>query len=475
MKKNEPELILKVGAAGGSISLWSINSKDGARTFVVTTDESSLKELMTEEDVAGINFESRTALLPSFANALAALGKYPWHRLLPMFVHKDFMDPILTEVMKLGGANEVSRWRRKLEFIRRATRYDQKSAIDIERLEKAAIKTFKMHWKKIVGIIERGRVTTKDICKLYNIKMDKDEVATPIWPEPAELPGTLANKVHRCFEADTTARQKILAKRFYGIDHARKMATLNDREIKENLSCYLQRAAQYALAEYEDEPGEQEECMKNLVRSEYVIFNSSQCCPVEFYDENTDDLWVAGYPAPALYDDWYERIGGFNECVTIVFMKSTGEDFSNTEVNWLRRSIQQNIDHSEPEALWWFECEPLAKNKLWIRIYRFESHKEAYQDGFLEEMEGLPKAQLKEFVRQIAEYEYPHSGKSFKKKLRTFDNFKAMKKKDLFGITEAFFSDNWEALDNMDIRIIEDAMNSITGRKDRDYHARIYY
>lgn len=345
---------------------------------------------------------------------------------------------------------------------------------DIERLEKTAIRTFKTHWKKIVRILEQGEVTSKDICKLFNIEMEKDEKATPTSPEPAEQPDTLANKVYRCFEADTTARQKTLAKRFYGIDHARKMSTLSDREIKINLSCYLQRAIQYALSEYEDEPREQEEYIKNLVRSEYIIFNSSQCSPIEFYDENTDDLWVAGYPAPVLYDDWYERIGGFNECVTIVFIKSTGEDFSNTEVNWLRRSIQQNVDHNEPEALWWFECEPLAQNKLWIRIYRFESHKSAYQDGFIEEVEGLSKTHLKEFVRQITEYEYPHSGKNFKRKLRVFNNYNAMKKKDLFRITEDFFTDNWEALDNMDIRIIEEAMNSITARKDRDYHARIY-
>lgn len=77
MKKNEPELILKVGAAGGSTSLWSINSKDGTRSFVVTTDESTLKELMTDEDAAGISFKSQTKLLPSFAKALVALGKYP--------------------------------------------------------------------------------------------------------------------------------------------------------------------------------------------------------------------------------------------------------------------------------------------------------------------------------------------------------------------------------------------------------------
>ncbi len=46
MKKGELELILKVGGAGGSISVWSVSAEDGTRSFVVKTDESTLKEFM---------------------------------------------------------------------------------------------------------------------------------------------------------------------------------------------------------------------------------------------------------------------------------------------------------------------------------------------------------------------------------------------------------------------------------------------
>ena len=81
MKKNKQELILKVGAAGGSISVWSVSAKDGTRSFVVKTDESTLKELMTKEDAAGITFKSKTRPLRSFADALTVLGRYPWHLL----------------------------------------------------------------------------------------------------------------------------------------------------------------------------------------------------------------------------------------------------------------------------------------------------------------------------------------------------------------------------------------------------------
>jgi hypothetical protein len=114
MKKSKQGLILKVGAAGGSISVWSVNAKEGTRSFVVKTDESTLKDLLTEEEAEGIAFKSKTAPLHSFADVLIALGKYPWHLLTPMFVHQDFREPVLTAVMNLGGEKLANRWQRKL-------------------------------------------------------------------------------------------------------------------------------------------------------------------------------------------------------------------------------------------------------------------------------------------------------------------------------------------------------------------------
>ena len=114
-KNGKQELVFKVGAAGGSLSIWSISAKDGTRSFVVKTDESTLKEFMDEDDANGIIFKSTTPLLNSFSDALIDLGQYPWHKLYPMFVHQDFMDNVLTAVMNLGGEKEVNRWRWKLK------------------------------------------------------------------------------------------------------------------------------------------------------------------------------------------------------------------------------------------------------------------------------------------------------------------------------------------------------------------------
>jgi hypothetical protein len=114
MEKNKQELILRVGAAGGSISLWSVGAKDGTRSFVVEKDESTLKDLLPEEETEGIAFKSKSAPLHSFADAMIALGPYRWHLLYPMFVHEDFRESVLTAVMNLGGEKLLNRWQQIL-------------------------------------------------------------------------------------------------------------------------------------------------------------------------------------------------------------------------------------------------------------------------------------------------------------------------------------------------------------------------
>jgi len=317
---------------------------------------------------------------------------------------------------------------------------------DEGRLEKAAIKAFKQHWAKIVRSIEKGK-------------------------------NTYADKRYRCFEADTSARQKILANRFYGIEHARKMAALSEKAIKRKLSCYLSKVVDYAISDNEDEPLEQEAFIKKLVSCEYVIFDSHYGGCFDNYDEDIDDLWVSEYPSRVAYDDWYERSVGtvLYSCSTSIFMKSTGEAFTKGEVEWLKRSIQRNIDGNDHSAFWWFECEPLNRNRIWIKIYDFEIDKESYVEEFLRETYTLSKEQFQEFVRQILEH--PYEEKKIKKKLNAFKDYESLEKQDLFGVVEKFFQTNWEAgiLSDYDIRTAENAMNHIIGRKDRDYHSGINF
>jgi len=316
---------------------------------------------------------------------------------------------------------------------------------DEQRLTNTAAKAFKRRWRKIVRDIEQGR---------------KDYIS----------------ECYPCFEADTYARQKILAKRFYGIEHARKMAALSEEAIKENLSCYLPKAIEYAVKDNADEPKEQEAFMRKLVSCEYVIFRSSQGSPFDLFDEDADDLWVAEYPARVAYDDWYEgSIGAGNPCQTSILMKSTGEAFTKSEVEWLKRSIQRNIDGNDHSALWWFECEPLEDNKIWVKIYDYSIDKGNYVLEFLCEAATLSKNQLQEFVRQTLEY--PYEDKKIKKKLGVFNHYESVEELALFDITWKFLWENWEAgiLSDYDIRTAEDTMNRISGREDRNYHTGINF
>lgn len=334
-----------------------------------------------------------------------------------------------------------------------------------EKLEMIAIKAFKQHWAKIVRSLEEGKTNYAD------------------------------NLIH-CFEADTRTRQKILARRFYGLDHAKEMASLSEKEIKANLSCYLPRAIEYALSDPVGLFDEPKVFIKKLVIGQYVMFSlpsNEGSCLFERYDEysdnfleayedsddfweDSDDLEIDEYPSHQVSDDdWYEKTVGrsWHNYSILVLMKSTGETFSKTEMTWLRKSIQYNIDHAELDALWWFKCYPIANNKLWIKIYQWPN-KGDYIDGFLwGEGYELSSNQFKKFVGRILEY--LSKEKKWIKKLSVFNNYKSMKKEDLFDITDTFFRKYSEVLENIEIRDIEDIMNIITGRKDRDYLPELHW
>lgn len=322
-----------------------------------------------------------------------------------------------------------------------------------ERLERIAIKTFKQHWAKILSNIEKGKIDYVD--KLFGY-----------------------------FEADTKARQKILAGRFYGVDHAKKMAALSKKEIKQNLSCYLPRAIEYALSEPLFLWDKADIFLEELVCSQYVVYSThitEESLLLELYSEESLDsmsLTIESHPILGIDNDWYGKtlsngFRGYHDYYILILMKSTGEAFSRTEMRWLRKSIQRNIDsEDEDDTLWCLKCYPATEEKLWIKIY--ELPKSDYIDGFLwEEGYRLSKVEFKEFVSQMLEY--LSKEKKWIKKLSVFNNYQSMKKEELFDITNTFFRKYTKALKNSEIKAIEGLMNDITGRKDRNYHAEVYY
>ncbi len=305
---------------------------------------------------------------------------------------------------------------------------------EYEELEKYAVKAFKRHWSGALKKLERTN-------------------------------GSYALKQYHYFEADTEARQLTLAERFYGPSHATKMANLSDGSILKRISCYLPRAIEYALQEYEDDFKEQKDFIKKIVSHEYVIFNSSQCQTVEEYDENWEGLWVAPYPERVAYDDWYERSMG-SSCFTggtFLLMKSTGETFSRTEVEWLRNSIVKNIDENDPYSLWWFECEPLEKNKIWIKIYEFLD-----RDYYIEDVSyliaDLSKEQLRTLVDKTIGYlseDVDEDSVPLLELLKIPRTEKAM-----YNAIQSIL----EKADDMIVRAVEEMACNVMGLKDRDYH-----
>jgi hypothetical protein len=306
----------------------------------------------------------------------------------------------------------------------------------------------------------------------------------------------------------------MLAEKFFGADHARKMCRLTRRQVRHRLACYLPRAIEYALSRL-SQPAEQTGFIRGLVSGVYVIFDSKQCGDPEGYDEYFEGLSVSGYPAAVLYDDWYERSVGssFFMCGTSLLMKSTGEKFGARELNWLKRSIQDNIDTNGPDELYSFECEPLpanrnangpdvelygfgfgpsAANRIWVKIYELD--REMYLDGVMGQVKELGGRQLRLLVDGMME-RLARTGEVAPRRKRrkncvSFDeeetvpagvkagmmrrlvgDLQKLSKEEILGKIEATLSRR-ECSDET-IREVERIANRLLGVELRDYHGSV--
>jgi len=312
---------------------------------------------------------------------------------------------------------------------------------DKKRLEQFAVKEFKQHWARILRTLEKGK-------------------------------NTYAKKKYTggYFQAYPDGQEK-LADRFYGITHARKMANLSDQAIRKNLSCYLPKAIKYTLGKYSGKAKEQkyfqEYFIKELINGEYVLFKSLQCSPFELYNDNSTDITV--YSSVAWYEAFvFEEV----KCLTFALMKSTGESFSNEELDLLKRSILYDIDFDAFEMLWSFECEPITKNKIWIKIYELD--RDTYIEAILGIIWSLSKMQLISFIRKIIHY--LATNKELMSVIKTFENYKSARTKDLSEMIENLFET--KELSDYDVKELEYMMNRTRKsprKSDRDYHWGMNY
>jgi hypothetical protein len=105
------ETILKLGAEGGSLTLFANRDAAGHWMFWTQTDESTMYDLLDEEDLRGLGSLVKTSeSVSSLPEACALLDKYPWCGMTLIQVHPKFRLAILDEVQKRGTPEEVALW-----------------------------------------------------------------------------------------------------------------------------------------------------------------------------------------------------------------------------------------------------------------------------------------------------------------------------------------------------------------------------
>jgi len=112
VRETKLQVILEIGAEGGSITILGRRSPAGKWKFLMETDETAIADLLSEDDRAGLghrDFHQRSGVVDSFDEALKLIDRYPWHRLYPLKVHREFYDRVLEVVERRGGCAE--RWK----------------------------------------------------------------------------------------------------------------------------------------------------------------------------------------------------------------------------------------------------------------------------------------------------------------------------------------------------------------------------
>ena len=80
-------------------------------------DETTLRDILPEEEQEGLEFYERSGYVASLPDALALLDCYPWHKLYPEQVHPEFRQRIFDVVAsryESEGADpwdQLSKWR----------------------------------------------------------------------------------------------------------------------------------------------------------------------------------------------------------------------------------------------------------------------------------------------------------------------------------------------------------------------------
>jgi hypothetical protein len=106
---NGREVIIEVGAEGGSIALYGFRTERGWVFTRETLDQTP--ELIDEDWI-----KSNSARVDSWEAAVKLLDQYPWCKLYPVTIHPEFRQQIWSAVQERlrndgGFGHQLTRWR----------------------------------------------------------------------------------------------------------------------------------------------------------------------------------------------------------------------------------------------------------------------------------------------------------------------------------------------------------------------------
>jgi hypothetical protein len=119
---NESEVIIEVGAEGGSVTLYGIRTDRG---WLFSREVIDSGYVFIDE---GPTVQHKTAVVDTWEAALALLDQYPWATLYPISIHPDFMQIILVAMQERLRNNP-----------------------EISKLDAADINAALKHWREVYG------------------------------------------------------------------------------------------------------------------------------------------------------------------------------------------------------------------------------------------------------------------------------------------------------------------------------------
>jgi hypothetical protein len=116
MLKDSKQIILRIGAAGGSITLYGLKNRAGRWLFTLGTNETTM--LSFDETLSPDKVTSTSKTVDTWEDALKLLDRYPWTSLYPLEVHPEFRQLVWEAVLERGKTldkSQVDHWLRYLE------------------------------------------------------------------------------------------------------------------------------------------------------------------------------------------------------------------------------------------------------------------------------------------------------------------------------------------------------------------------